>query len=95
MVLVRLGAVRLPEALQTYLERCLAGGGGEPRPEWGVRFVPCQTVAGHCLLPALPAALSCGGRAQEGIYAAFCDTPPPQGGWTALVSAETASLLGK
>ena len=64
-------------------------------PEWGVRFVPCQTVAGHCLLPALPAALSCGGRAQEGIYAAFCDTPPPQGGWTALVSAETASLLGK
>ena len=95
VVLVRLGAVRLPEALQTYLERCLAGGGGEPRPEWGVRFVPCQTVAGHCLLPALPAALSCGGRAQEGIYAAFCDTPPPQGGWTALVSAETASLLGK
>ena len=95
VVLVRLGAVRLPEELQTYLERCLAGGGGEPRPEWGVRFVPCQTVAGHCLLPALPAALSCGGRAQEGIYAAFCDTPPPQGGWTALVSAETASLLGK
>lgn len=95
VVLVRLGAVRLPEALQTYLERCLAGGGGEPRPEWGVRFVPCQTVAGHCLLPALPAALSCGGRAQEGIYAAFCDTPPPQGGWTALVSAEMASLLGK
>ena len=35
VVLVRLGAVRLPEALQTYLERCLAGGGGEPRPEWG------------------------------------------------------------
>ena len=95
VVLVRLGAVRLPEALQTYLERCLAGGWGEPRPEWGVRFVPCQTVAGHCLLPALPAALSCGGRAQEGIYAAFCDTPPPQGGWTALVSAEMASLLGK
>ena len=41
------------------------------------------------------ATLSCGGRALEGIYAAFCDTPPPQGGWTALVSAETAALLGK
>ena len=64
-------------------------------PEWGVRFVPCQTVAGHCLLPALPAALASNGRKQDGIYAAFCDMPPPPGGWTALVSAETAALLGK
>ena len=50
------------------------------RPEWGVRFVPCQTVAGHCLLPALPAALASNGRKQEGIYAAFCDMPPSPGG---------------
>ena len=60
-----------------------------------VRFVPCQTVAGHCLLPALPAVLASNGRKQDGIYAAFCDMPPPPGGWTALVSAETAALLGK
>ena len=95
VVLVRLRAVRLPGEAGEYLAACLAGAGGAPRPEWGVRFVPCQTVAGHCLLPALPAALTSDGRKLDGVYAAFCDTPPPQGGWTALVSAETAALLGK
>ena len=95
MVLVRLDAVSLPTELRAYLDACLAGVGAEPRPEWGVRFVPCQTVAGHCLLPALPAALASNGRKQDKIYAAFCDMPPPPGGWTALVSAETAALLGK
>lgn len=95
VVLVRLDAVSLPTELRAYLDACLAGVGAEPRPEWGVRFVPCQTVAGHCLLPALPAALGSNGRKQDGIYAAFCDMPPPPGGWTALVSAETAALLGK
>ena len=95
VVLVRLDAVSLPAGVRAYLDACLAGVGAEPRPEWGVRFVPCQTVAGHCLLPALPAALGSNGRKQDGIYAAFCDMPPPPGGWTALVSAETAALLGK
>lgn len=95
VVLVRLDAVSLPAGVRAYLDACLAGVGAEPRPEWGVRFVPCQTVAGHCLLPALPAALASNGRKQDGIYAAFCDMPPPPGGWTALVSAETAALLGK
>ena len=95
VVLVRLDAVSLPAELGAYLDACLAGVGAEPRPEWGVRFVPCQTVAGHCLLPALPAALGSNGRKRDGIYAAFCDMPPPPGGWTALVSAETAALLGK
>ena len=95
VVLVRLDAVSLPAGVRAYLDACLAGVGAEPRPEWGVRFVPCQTVAGHCLLPALPAALVSNGRKQDGIYAAFCDMPPPPGGWTALVSAETAALLGK
>ena len=95
VVLVRLDAVPLPAGVRAYLDACLAGVGAEPRPEWGVRFVPCQTVAGHCLLPALPAALASNGRKQDGIYAAFCDMPPPPGGWTALVSAETAALLGK
>ena len=95
VVLVRLDAVPLPAGVRAYLDACLAGVGAEPRPEWGVRFVPCQTVAGHCLLPALSAALASNGRKQDGIYAAFCDMPPPPGGWTALVSAETAALLGK
>ena len=95
VVLVRLDAVSLPPGVRAYLDACLAGVGAEPRPEWGVRFVPCQTVAGHCLLPALPAALASNGRKQDGIYAAFCDMPPPPGGWTALVSAETAAQLGK
>ena len=95
VVLVRLDAVSLPAELRAYLGACLAGVGAEPRPEWGVRFVPCQTVAGHCLLPALPAALASNGKKQDGIYAAFCDMTPPPGGWTALVSAETAALLGK
>ena len=95
VVLVRLDAVSLPPGVRAYLDACLAGVGAEPRPEWGVRFVPCQTVAGHCLLPALPAVLASNGRKQDGIYAAFCDMPPPPGGWTALVSAETAALLGK
>lgn len=95
VVLVRLDAVSLPAGVRAYLDACLAGVGAEPRPEWGVRFVPCQTVTGHCLLPALPAALGSNGRKQDGIYAAFCDMPPPPGGWTALVSAETAALLGK
>ena len=95
VVLVRLDAVSLPAGVRAYLDACLAGVGAEPRPEWGVRFVPCQTVAGHCLLPALPAALGSNGRKQNGIYAAFCDMPPSPGGWTALVSAETAALLGR
>ena len=93
--LAGLDAVPLPTELRAYLDACLAGVGAEPRPEWGVRFVPCQTVAGHCLLPALPAALGSNGRKRDGIYAAFCDMPPSPGGWTALVSAETAALLGK
>ena len=79
VVLVRLDAVSLPAGVRAYLDACLAGVGAEPRPEWGVRFVPCQTVAGHCLLPALPAALGSNGRKQDGIYAAFCDMPPPPG----------------
>ena len=95
VVLVRLDAVSLPAGVRAYLDACLAGVGAEPRPEWGVRFVPCQTVAGHCLLPALPAALGSNGRKQDGIYAACCDMPPSPGGWTALVSAETAALRGK
>ena len=76
--------------LCTYLEAALSGAGTLPLPEWGVRFVPCDTVAGHCLLPAVPAAALRwreNGRpqTQQGLYAAFCDTPPPPNGWEMLI----------
>lgn len=78
VVLVRLDAVSLPrgEGVSGRLPR---GRRRRASPGVGVRFVPCQTVAGHCLLPALPAALASNGRKQDEIYAAFCDMPPPPG----------------
>ena len=95
VVLVRYPAAKaaLPPMLCTYLEAELSGAGTLPQPEWGVRFVPCDTVAGHCLLPAVPAkALRWreNGRpqTQRGLYAAFCDTPPPPNGWEMLVGSE-------
>lgn len=92
VVLMRYPAVKasLPPALGTYLDAALSGSDALPPPESGVRFVPCDTVAGHCLLPAVPAkALRWQekGRTQtrQGLYAAFCDTPPPSNGWELLV----------
>ena len=71
VVLVRFGAVqsRLPPALSTYLEQHFAGAAPLPDPALGVRLVPCTTVAGHCILPAVPASLCCTGsprRAGQG-----------------------------
>lgn len=95
VVLVRFGAVRaqLPPPLGTYLEQELSGTGPPPDAALGVRMVPCNTVAGHCLLPAVPAQLlrvwnaNGTGRPQtrRELYAAFCDTPAPPGGWTLLM----------
>ena len=92
VVLVRYPAVeeQLPSMLCTYLEKQLSGGTGLPPPELGVRFVPCNTVAGHCVLPAVPARelrIHRAGKIQvrKQLYAAFCDTPPPPGGWTLLM----------
>ena len=92
VVLVRYSAVKdfLPSVLSTYLNAVFSGTGALPSPELGVRFVPCDTVAGHCLLPAVPAkTLSWqeNGHTQtwQGLYAAFCDTPPPPNGWEMLV----------
>ena len=92
VVLVRYPAVKalLPPVLSTYLDAALSGADALPPPELGVRFVPCDTVAGHCLLPAVPAKALCWqekGRTQtrQGLYAAFCDTPPPPNGWELLV----------
>lgn len=69
------------------------GSGILPPPELGVRLVPCDTVAGHCLLPAVPAqALRWTARGRQrtrhGLYAAFCDLPPPPPGWTLLVGSD-------
>lgn len=95
VVLVRFGAVqgRLPPALGTYLEQHFAGAAPLPDPALGVRLVPCTTVAGHCILPAVPASLCCTcspagqGRAEH-LYAAFADLPPPPDGWEVLVGVE-------
>ena len=95
VVLVRFAAVeaRLPPALRTYLKETFSGSGILPPPELGVRLVPCDTVAGHCLLPAVPAQAlrwTARGRQQtrHGLYAAFCDMPPPPPGWTLLVGSD-------
>ena len=95
VVLVRFGAVqgRLPPALGTYLEPHFAGAAPLPVPALGVRLVPCTTVAGHCILPAVPASLCCTGSPAgqgraEHLYAAFADLPPPPDGWEVLVGVE-------
>ncbi len=100
VVLVRFGAVRgrLPPSLGTYLEQHFAGASPLPVPALGVRLVPCTTVAGHCILPAVPASLCCTGSPAgqvraEHLYAAFADLPPPPDGWDVLVGSETVSSL--
>ena len=97
---MRFGAVqgRLPPALSTYLEQHFAGAAPLPVPALGVRLVPCTTVAGHCILPAVPASLCCTGfpavqgRAEH-LYAAFADLPPPPDGWEVLVGVEAWEMI--
>ena len=100
VVLVRFGAVqsRLPPALGTYLEQHFAGAAPLPVPALGVRLVPCTTVAGHCILPAVPASLCCTGSPAgqgraEHLYAAFADLPPPPDGWEVLVGVEAGEMI--
>ena len=100
VVLVRFGAVqsRLPPALGTYLEQHFAGAAPLPVPALGVRLVPCTTVAGHCILPAVPASLCCTGSPAgqgmaEHLYAAFADLPPPPDGWEVLVGVEAREMI--
>ena len=100
VVLVRFGAVqsRLPPALGTYLEQHFAGAAPLPVPALGVRLVPCTTVAGHCILPAVPASLCCTGSPAvqgraEHLYAAFADLPPPPDGWEVLVGVEAGKMI--
>lgn len=100
VVLVRFGAVqgRLPPALGTYLEQHFSGAAPLPVPALGVRLVPCTTVAGHCILPAVPASLCCTGSPAgqgraEHLYAAFADLPPPPDGWEVLVGVEAGEMI--
>lgn len=100
VVLVRFGAVqsRLPPALGTYLEQHFAGAAPLPVPALGVRLVPCTTVAGHCILPAVPASLCrtgspTGQGMAEHLYAAFADLPPPPDGWEVLVGVEAGEMI--
>ena len=74
VVLVYYPAVRsaLPQELRTFLDRYFACGTAPP-PELRVRLVPCTTIAGHCVLPAVPAkALRTSKGSAAGILAAFC-----------------------
>ena len=69
--------------------------GAAPPPELGVRLVPCTTIAGHCVLPAVPAkALRVGSRRVQGFLAAFCRPETPPEHWTALLDSELAGQLG-
>lgn len=95
VVLVYYPAVRsaLPQELRTFLDRYFACGTAPP-PELRVRLVPCTTIAGHCVLPAVPAkALRTSKGSAAGILAAFC-RPETQQPWTALLGSELAVQLG-
>ena len=84
----------LPQALRTFLDSYFACGTA-PSPELGVRLVPCTTIAGHCVLPAVPAkALRVGSRRVQGFLAAFCRPETPPEHWTALLDSELAGQLG-
>lgn len=102
VMLVRYPAVSgvLPGPLCTYLEEQLAGQPAVPPQGYGVCLVPCSTLAGQQLLPAVPVqALECRAhgraRAQNGLLAAFCTADCPPGTWTALVGEQTAARLGQ
>ena len=96
VVLLHYPSVRdgLPQALRIFLDSYFACGTAPP-PELGVRLVPCTTIAGHCVLPAVPAkALRVGSRRVQGFLAAFCRPETPPEHWTALLDSELAGQLG-
>lgn len=84
----------LPGALQTFLDAHFAGRAALPPPELGVRLVPCTTLAGPCLLPAVPGLrLQAGQRQAQGFLTAFyCPAAPPDH-WTLLLGPELAGEL--
>lgn len=96
VVLVQYRPVRvvLPTPLRSYLDAYFSGNGALPAPELKLRLVPCRTVAGHCVLPAVPAnSLSFSGGSIQGLWAAFCDTAASDGEWTLLYGTDTAQQL--
>ena len=72
---------------------CFAAGAAPP-PGLRVQFVPCAAVTGHCLLPAVPAALCRGQRRVPGLLAAFCAPDAPTGAWTLLLGDDVAEEVG-
>ena len=65
-----------------------------PGPVLGVRLVPCTTLAGPCLLPAVPGLrLQAGQRQAQGFFTAFyCPAAPPDH-WTLLLGPELAERV--
>ena len=84
---------RLPAPLRAYLDSWFAAGAAPP-PGLRVQFVPCAAVTGHCLLPAVPAALCRGQRRVPGLLAAFCAPDAPTGAWTLLLGDDVAEEVG-
>ena len=96
VVLVHYPAVRtaLPQALQAYLDGYFAGSTAPPPPQFRVRLVPCATIAGHSVLPAVPAQeLRAGPACVREVLAAFCQPDAPPEHWTLLLGSELADQL--
>lgn len=96
VVLVQYHAVRtrLTEPLRQFLDGYFAAGSALPPPALGMRLVPCRTIAGHCVLPAVPArTLRTGKAVAQGLLAAFC-TASAGDGWELLLGTDTARQLG-
>ena len=96
VVLVRYAAVRrrLAAPLQLFMDRYFADASPLPEPQWRLRLLPCRTVAGHCLLPALPArTLRTDSACTQPLLAAF-SAADPEDGWELLLGTDTARQLG-
>ena len=97
VVLVYYPAVRsaLPPGLRSFLDDYFASG-TVPPPQLHVRLVPCTTITGHCVLPAVPAkALRSGRHSVQQVLAAFCQPDAPPEHWTLLLGSELAAQLGR
>ena len=95
VVLVQYPAVRhrLPQAARQYLDGWFAHSTAPPPPELGVHLVPCRSIHGQSMLPALPAALQLGKDRAGGLLAAFCCPTPPDPAWELLYGEDAAQLL--
>ena len=95
VVLLQYPAVRhrLPQAARQYLDGWFAHSTAPPPPELGVHLVPCRSIHGQSMLPALPAALQLGKDRAGGLLAAFCCPTPPDPAWELLYGEDAAQLL--